>query len=343
MLTWTTYGTWLPGDERGFVSRIPDGRGGWVIHNTPGEPYDFDMPALRHMARRRQAGETVRLTAEQARVVAEAVREVADRHDVGIHACAIMDDHVHVVAMSEEADGARLLNLFKGVSSRRLGQAIGAPGPNAGVPKDATTTPGPNARVPKDATNAPGPTPRVPKDATTTPGPTPRVPKDATTTPGPNAGVPKDATNAPGVNGGVPKDATTTPGPNARVPKDATTTPGPNAGVPKDATTTPGPNARVPKDATTTPGPNARVPKDATTTPGVNAGARKSAGGRWWTEHGSRRMLPNDDAIRSAERYVENQPGALIVFSYAPGEGATTQASRSQTSEPRPSGRERPA
>jgi len=25
LLTWTTYGTWLPGDARGFVSPIPTG------------------------------------------------------------------------------------------------------------------------------------------------------------------------------------------------------------------------------------------------------------------------------------------------------------------------------
>ena len=25
LLTWTTYGTWLPGDARGFVSNVADG------------------------------------------------------------------------------------------------------------------------------------------------------------------------------------------------------------------------------------------------------------------------------------------------------------------------------
>jgi hypothetical protein len=27
LLTWTTYGTWLPGDERGFVSEVRDDSG----------------------------------------------------------------------------------------------------------------------------------------------------------------------------------------------------------------------------------------------------------------------------------------------------------------------------
>src|SRR5690349_21194983 len=38
-LTWTTYGTWLPGDERGFVSNVRDGDGPEVKHNTPATPY----------------------------------------------------------------------------------------------------------------------------------------------------------------------------------------------------------------------------------------------------------------------------------------------------------------
>ena len=42
LLTWTTYGTWLPGDQRGFVSNVPNGSGPEVRHNIPGTPYDAD-------------------------------------------------------------------------------------------------------------------------------------------------------------------------------------------------------------------------------------------------------------------------------------------------------------
>jgi hypothetical protein len=34
-LTSTTYGNWLPGDPRGFVSGVIDEREGKVIHNQP--------------------------------------------------------------------------------------------------------------------------------------------------------------------------------------------------------------------------------------------------------------------------------------------------------------------
>jgi hypothetical protein len=46
LLTWTTYGTWLPGDKRGFVSPVRTGAGSERRHNQPGTPYDADMPRL---------------------------------------------------------------------------------------------------------------------------------------------------------------------------------------------------------------------------------------------------------------------------------------------------------
>jgi len=125
LLTWTTYGTWLPGDERGFVSRAPDDKGGHVIHNVPGEPYDADEPRLRAEARRRTKGMAVQLTGDYARVCVDAFHEVCEKYGLTIHAGALMANHVHLVVSSPESEGARLLNLFKGVSSRRLGQKFG--------------------------------------------------------------------------------------------------------------------------------------------------------------------------------------------------------------------------
>ena len=125
LLTWTTYGTWLPGDERGFVSRVPDDQGSHVIHNLPGEPYDGDEPAVRKAADARRQGAPVKLDRAAAEVCADALREVCEKYNVTIHAGAIMATHVHLVVTSDEAEGPRLLNLFKGVSSRRLGQRFG--------------------------------------------------------------------------------------------------------------------------------------------------------------------------------------------------------------------------
>lgn len=127
LLTWTTYGSWLPGDERGYVSPTPDEHGDYVIHNIPGEPYDFDQPKLRTRAGSQQQCPTVRLNQENARVCIEAFREAAQAHDLRIGAGAVMTTHIHLVVQSESDEGARLLNLFKGVSSRRLTQRFGRP------------------------------------------------------------------------------------------------------------------------------------------------------------------------------------------------------------------------
>ena len=65
LLTWTCYGTWLPGDKRGFVSPRPDGHGELVLHNIPGTPYDEDEPELERMTRSRLAGPPISLNQAQ--------------------------------------------------------------------------------------------------------------------------------------------------------------------------------------------------------------------------------------------------------------------------------------
>lgn len=127
LLTWTTYGTWLPGDERGFVSPIPDGRGAWTLHNTPDTPYDRDRPTLERRARGLLKSAEIVLNEARARVVVDAIVESAGNHGLKVPVASVMRTHAHVVASSFEHDGAKLLQIFKGVASRRLSQAFGPP------------------------------------------------------------------------------------------------------------------------------------------------------------------------------------------------------------------------
>ena len=126
LLTWTTYGTWLPGHHAGFVSRTPTGFG-HEIHNRVETTVDRDDPTLRSAARSRMRGERVVLTTNQARVTASALREVASNHALDMIVFAVMRTHVHIVARTIDSAGQELLRLFKGVSSRRLSQAFGKP------------------------------------------------------------------------------------------------------------------------------------------------------------------------------------------------------------------------
>lgn len=127
LLTWTTYGSWLPGDARGYVSFTPGTEHEYVIHNVPGEPYDFDHSDLREHASTLQRGPTVLLGVTHARVCVESFRETARSHGLCIGAGAVMTNHVHLVVQPESREGAQLLNLFKGVSSRQLTQQFGHP------------------------------------------------------------------------------------------------------------------------------------------------------------------------------------------------------------------------
>ena len=65
-LTWTTYGTWLPGDERGFVGVAPDESGRMVMHNQPNTPSAPPRSGLRQSAENRLKAAPVVLNIDQA-------------------------------------------------------------------------------------------------------------------------------------------------------------------------------------------------------------------------------------------------------------------------------------
>jgi REP element-mobilizing transposase RayT len=121
LLTWTTYGTWLPGDSRGFVSNVPDGPGPEVRHNIPGTPYDADDARVRHRARDNLVGDPVWLTAEQAVIVVEQFLQTAAFRGWLLLAIAVMSNHVHlVVGVTGDPDPAKLLHDFKSYATRAL-------------------------------------------------------------------------------------------------------------------------------------------------------------------------------------------------------------------------------
>jgi len=121
LLTSTTYGTWLPGDERGFVSRVRDKDGHYVLHNIHGEPYDRDMPGLRLAAKGKLKCAPILLTKGQAVAVAEQFLETATHRGWGLITCAVMANHFHsVVEAPDEVPSADILGDLKSYASRRL-------------------------------------------------------------------------------------------------------------------------------------------------------------------------------------------------------------------------------
>ena len=79
-ISWTCFGNWLPGDERGYVSNTQLPRGLWLPkENVPGTPYTKDDPLTRHQARVLMNQPPTRLTSSLALAVAESLVDAAQK------------------------------------------------------------------------------------------------------------------------------------------------------------------------------------------------------------------------------------------------------------------------
>jgi len=124
----TTYGTWLPNDPRGSYSK--------AVYNEQlrllGEikyGRQYPQPALRKLRRFwTEASPCLArppffLDDATRPVVARAFEEVVDRLGPVVHACAIMNDHVHVVIRRGRHRIEYLVGQLKGAATRGLGMA----------------------------------------------------------------------------------------------------------------------------------------------------------------------------------------------------------------------------
>ena len=104
-LTWTTYGTWLPGDERG-----------WVESGKGFQPSD---PVRKLEAEARMTEDACRLDGEQRLLVATTIADHCRIRGWELHAVNCRSNHVHVVVSANRApDDVR--DQFKAWCTRRL-------------------------------------------------------------------------------------------------------------------------------------------------------------------------------------------------------------------------------
>jgi REP element-mobilizing transposase RayT len=124
LLTWTTYGTWLPGDARGFVSNVDRGDGKGHRINTPNVPPIANMPGLQRMARETAAME-VFLSLDHAQLLFDQFTETIRFRGWELQAAAIMRNHVHLVlGVPGDPEPDVLLRDMKSYGSRRLNQSF---------------------------------------------------------------------------------------------------------------------------------------------------------------------------------------------------------------------------
>lgn len=120
-LTWTTYGTWLPGDERGFVGVAPDQSGRMVLHNQPNSPLAPPRPGLLQSAESRLKGAPVILNIDQAEALLDQFHETTAHRHWLLVAIGIMHTHLHlVVGVPGDPNPDKILGDGKAYGSRRL-------------------------------------------------------------------------------------------------------------------------------------------------------------------------------------------------------------------------------
>jgi REP element-mobilizing transposase RayT len=104
-LTWTTYGTWLPGDERGWVKK--------------GEGFQPPQPQLQAWAKQRMTEEACFLDDEQREFVEKTICDHCAIRKWELFAVSCRTNHVHVVvAAYRDPDDVR--DQFKAWCTRKL-------------------------------------------------------------------------------------------------------------------------------------------------------------------------------------------------------------------------------
>lgn len=113
LITFTTYGTWLHGDDRGSVD---------PAHNLPGTPcLPTDQP-LEELKESRLKHDPFQMNDAHRKSVRDAILEVADHRQWMLHACNVRTNHVHAVVSANDTP-ERVMNDFKAYATRRMREA----------------------------------------------------------------------------------------------------------------------------------------------------------------------------------------------------------------------------
>src|SRR3954470_17634644 len=98
-LTWTTYGTWLPGDERGYFTK-------------PGQ-WEGPDAYRRMMSQLLMTDDALILNARQRQNVEATIRRHCEIRQWHLHAVNCRSNHVHVVVSSPGIDRSDVMDQFK--------------------------------------------------------------------------------------------------------------------------------------------------------------------------------------------------------------------------------------
>jgi REP element-mobilizing transposase RayT len=125
-LTWRTYGTRLPGDEKGSIARVRNNTATRTRNNTPGKLMDGAMPGLERASRELMTGDPIFLSLDQANAVLAQLLETATFRKWHVLAAAVVANHVHIVfGVMGDPDPEGLLGDYKAYGTRTLNRGWG--------------------------------------------------------------------------------------------------------------------------------------------------------------------------------------------------------------------------
>jgi REP element-mobilizing transposase RayT len=105
-LTWATYGTWLPGDSRGWTEY----KEGWQL---PSAIQELEAAAL-------MTEDACRLSKEQRLAVERQINETCRFRGWQLHGVNCRSNHIHVVVSAANTKPKRIRIALKGWATRRL-------------------------------------------------------------------------------------------------------------------------------------------------------------------------------------------------------------------------------
>ncbi len=105
MVTWTTYGSWLQGDKRGYVENGQILGGNETIHKV---------------CENLQKGPTVKLNQNEKEIVRTAILKEAERIGQKIETLAVCTNHVHIAARPGNKSIERTVCMYKSAATRAL-------------------------------------------------------------------------------------------------------------------------------------------------------------------------------------------------------------------------------
>ncbi|HMO80682.1 MAG TPA: transposase [Pyrinomonadaceae bacterium] len=110
LITFRTYGTWLPGDERGSIDKY---------HNKYGGPRSVPSQGRESRHAERLKSQPFLLNAATRKLVKSAVGDVCRYREWTLLALSVRTNHIHAVVSAPVSPG-KILNDLKAYSTRRL-------------------------------------------------------------------------------------------------------------------------------------------------------------------------------------------------------------------------------